>query len=501
MAHIPNHEEKSLTETAVMTDFAYLSFRDGLSVTDNDVVRIEGGDTGGKPQAIVMSQYHEWDGGTLAGKNFIQHDFFKFVSGDDAKESSTHRNFALQLLGLTNTDGDGNEAAGGRIRRLGIQDIIAIGLLKFDNWVIIPSITVKARGMVQVPNSIEVEGKQVLQYDPSKDISRSNNPKKWQVEESSDTGGLFVGGAHVVTDLLVNSVTAVGPDEEPDVTIEIDDTGFSLIDFQIPAGKQGEPGKQGITGIGQPGPEVSISVGNTTTAEKGEVLVSKKTEVPLEYEFDFVLPKGDPGKDSIEPGPPGAPGISGVDGLDGSIISTIKFTDGIEPPAPDRGPRGPSGIQGIQGVTGDAGDFIEGDVGPRGFSGPTGKTGDVGPGSTVEGPKGDTGPRGPSGPSGGTGPMGPQNPVAGPRGFAGIQGPVGETGETGPIGLSVTGPRGVTGPFAQGPKGDTGDTGPINTTPGPEGPVGPNSVVPGPAGATPEYYYNAVNNTLYILNV
>lgn len=485
-------EGKSLTETAVMTDFAYLSFRDGLNVTDNDVVKIEGGDTGGQPQAIVMSQYHEWDGGILANENFIQHDFFKFVSGDDAQNSSTHDNFTLQLLGLTHKDGDDNPTAGGRIRRLGIQDIIAIGLLKFDNWVIIPSITVKPRGMVQEPNPI---------YDSDKDISRSNNPKKWQVDESSDTGGLFVGGAHVVTELVVNSVTAVGPDEEPDVTIEIDDTGFSLIDFQIPAGKQGEPGKQGITGIGQPGPEVSISVGNTTTAEEGEVLVRKKTQVPLEYEFDFVLPKGDPGKDSIEPGPPGAPGISGVDGLDGSITTTIAFTDGIEPPAPDPGPRGLTGIEGPKGVTGDAGDFIEGDPGPRGFPGPTGKTGDVGPGSTVEGPRGLVGPRGSSGPTGGTGPMGPQNPVAGPRGFTGIQGPVGETGETGPIGLSVTGPRGVTGPFVQGPKGDTGDTGPINTTPGPEGPVGPNSVVPGPAGATPEYYYNAVNNTLYILNV
>ena len=496
-----DHGEKSLTETAVMNNFAYLSFRDGLNVTDSDVVKIEGGDKDGKPAAIVMSQYHEWDGGILADENFIQHDFFKFVNGDEAKDRSTHDNFTLQLLGLTHKDGDGNSTDGGRIRRLGIQDIIAIGLLKFDNWVIIPSITVKARGMVQVPNSIQVEGKEVLQYDPSKDISRSNNPKKWQVDESSDTGGLFVGGAHVVTDLLVNSVTAVGPDDEPTVNIEIDDTGFSLIDFEIPAGKQGEPGKQGITGVGQPGPEVSISVGNTTTAEEGEVKVTKKTEAPLEYEFDFILPKGDPGKDSIEPGPPGITGVDGLDGLDGSIISQIKFTDGIEPPAPDPGPRGLTGIQGIQGVTGNDGDFVEGDPGPRGFSGPTGKTGDVGPGSTVEGPKGDTGPRGLSGPSGGTGPMGPPNPVAGPQGETGTIGPQGITGETGPIGISVTGPRGLTGPFAQGPKGDTGDTGPINTTPGPEGPVGPNSVVPGPAGATPEYHYNAVNNTLYILNV
>ena len=51
-------------------------------------------------------------------------------------------------------------------------------------------------------------------------------PKNGRLTESSDTGGLFVGGAHVVTDLVVNSVTAGGPDEEPDVTIEIDDTGF-----------------------------------------------------------------------------------------------------------------------------------------------------------------------------------------------------------------------------------------------------------------------------------
>ena len=97
--------------------------------------------------------------------------------------------------------------------------------------------------------------------------------------------------------------------------------------------------------------------------------------------------------------------------------------------------------------------------------------------------------------------MGPRNPVAGPQGETGTIGPQGITGETGPIGISVTGPRGLTGPFSQGPKGDTGKTGPINITPGPEGPVGPNSVVPGPAGATPEYYYNATNNTLYILNV
>ena len=505
--------KKALTDTSVMTEFPYLSFRDGQGLTTPELVDIgvEKGHTITLPSpdpdkppeigGIPMTEYFEWDGGILKNDNFIYHDFDKFAGSEASLQTtSTHELVALQLLGLSNKDGDGNSVSGGRIRRFGLQDIISIGLSRFNNWVIVPSLTVKPRMMKQVLNT---KGTGPGQYDATKDASRSNNPKKWVTDEedSSNDGGLFVGGAHVLTDLVVNNVDLLDPDEDPSVDITIDDAGFSVIDFGIPAGTPGDRGPRGLTGIGQPGPSANITVGTTTTAETGEVKITRKSDVPLEYEFDFILPKGDPGKDSTEPGPPGTPGIPGTNGLDGSILQAVNVTAGIDAPLGPSGPRGPQGIQGPSGVDGLPGDFVEGDPGPRGHTGPTGKTGDVGPGSTVKGPEGPDGPRGPTGPSGDTGitgPMGPQNPVAGPTG---PQGPIGPSGETGPIGLSIEGPRGKTGPFVQGPKGETGDTGPINPLRGPEGPVGPPSVVPGPAGATPEYHYNNFNNTLYILNV
>lgn len=485
--------QRTLTDTSVMTEFPYLSYRGGQSLStpelvdlgvDSSMTSLQGG--------VPMSEYHEWDGGILKNDNFIYHDFDTFAGSEASlRTTSTHGLVALQLLGLTNKDEQGNNVDGGRIRRLGLQDVLAIGLSRFNNWVVVPSMTVKPIGMSATRNA---------NYDPELPKDSSNSPSIWTSNGDSIDGGLFVGDAHVITDLQVEDVYMLESDEEPELNITIDDVGYSMISLGIPAGKDGERGPRGFTGIGQPGPSADIKVGTTTTAETGEVQITRKSDVPLVYEFDFILPKGDPGKDSTEPGPPGAPGITGTDGLDGSILQSVNITPGLDAPMGDTGPRGLTGPQGDTGLSGEPGDFIEGDPGP---TGPTGETGLTGPASTEQGPRGITGVTGIQGQTGVTGNPGvsdtPGPPGAtGQTGITGPQGPLGQTGETGKTGASVVGPRGLTGPASTvaGPTGETGLTGP--SLPGPQGPA---STVPGPAGATPEYYYNSANSTLYILNV
>ena len=80
------------------------------------------------------------------------------------------------------------------------------------------------------------------------------------------------------------------------------------------------------------------------------------------------------------------------------------------------GPVGPQGSQGPQGIPG-----VIGPIGPTGLTGATGSPGSVGP----QGPQGNQGIPGPTGSTGLTGGVGPQ----------GAQGPVGPTGATGPQGI------------------------------------------------------------------
>lgn len=452
-------------------------------------------------------------------REFYQHDFadfeyeinnFMYHTHDPIDEDATFPVYrgdgvvtpteadAFHLLMIAPFNADDNVDAAGKVRRVSIQDIIALGLSRYNAWTIIPEM------VVAPPDATydETEG-----YDRSK--TRAENAPKtpftWTRGEDNGSGGLWVGDSHVITDIepVIEPLLA---GEEPTVEAVNNDGryGYTTLTFGIPMGASGPTGKTGVTGYGQKGDTPTFEVGNTTTTESdAKVQIKVESQDPLHYLLDFVLPKGVDGVDGDTgiKGDTGQPGLTGPRGQSGSI-STFFFSEAGSDGLPgDTGPRGLTGDEGPRGFTGDDGAEIEGPPGPIGETGPTGDTGPKGKDGQETGPRGYKGDTGPTGPTGKTGNPGVSN-TPGPRGKTGdsIVGPTGPTGKTG-------------NPGPQGPKGDTSTTpGPASTVPGPTGPTGktgksitgppgPASTVRGPAGNTPEYYYNSVNSTLYILNV
>ena len=449
-----------------------------------------------------LIQFNQWIGEGIQDRigEWALLDPYDATSDPNGSEDGPQVGF--QLLGILpydlNTSKQNVYSGAGETRRLSIHDILSIGLSQFQDWTVIPHLTVRPVNAMMKGNT---------GYDPDKPKSSMNNPTIWKSKEKAGAdyvgpvgGGLWVGNSHVLTDLWVNLTETLDAGEPAYVEANIDELGLCALDFFIPKGEPGEPGEKGETGeFGPPGdpPEISIK----DVSEGATVSVTKDaSSTPYDVKLNFVIPKGrdgEDGKDSTQPGPKGDTGDKGMDGT----ISTFFFTDqGADGLAGDKGDRGPTGPQGIQGITGEEGLPGEEIPGPPGPTGITGPIGPVGPASTQTGPRGYVGDTGPSGPQGLTGPMGPANPQYGPRGDTGpmgIQGPKGDTGVTGDRGPQ--GFRGFTGPQSDlvGPKGDKGDTG----DKGSKGDLGPASTEVGPAGATPEYYYSHNTNTLYILNV
>ncbi len=184
------------------------------------------------------------------------------------------------------------------------------------------------------------------------------------------------------------------------------------VEFEAPAGPQGEPGVAGPQGpiglTGSTGPAGT----NGATGSQGPIGLN------------------------------GATGAQGPTGLTGATGAT--------------GPVGPTGSQGPIGLTGATG--AAGAQGPAGPAGATGSQGSIG----LTGATGATGPQGSIGLTGATGPAGATGPQ-GPIGLTGATGPAGATGPQGPIGLTgATGPAGSQG--ATGPQGPTGATGATGAT-------------------------------------
>ncbi len=410
---------------------------------------------------------------------------------------------AFHLLMVAPYDHEGNIYDKGYLARVSIQDIIALGLSRYNAWTVVPQMVVKPSESKYIPNP---------EYNPDLDVSPTNRPYVWTREEGGE-GGLWVGTSHVITD-IVPEVELLDASEEPYVNAEIDgDYGTTYMTFGIPAGEPGPTGITGPTGWGEKGDAPEILVGTTTTTTpEGRVDITKTEIDPLTYVFDFVLPKGKDGVDGITgaTGPQGPTGTPGTSGKDGSVTTFFVSKDGLDGPEGEKGEKGDTGPEGLQGITGEAGFEIEGPPGPPGDTGPTGIQGIQG----LKGDKGDQGTKGDTGPKGDTG-------VTGDRGNDGVSNIPGPTGKTGPKGSNgadsyvpgPTGPTGDTGPRGFQGASIQGPTGPASTITGPIGPTGPRgfkgddgapgapSNVEGPAGSTPEYFYNAGNSTLYILNV
>lgn len=504
-----------LQDLPVMTEFPYFSFRNrvgavGLvgSPSDDSATSItefdlEGSTTNGKD--YHNNEFFHWDGNGDGLRYSIQREHIdKFIYSDywddnnEVYKASSHDTPTLQLLGVSDIALNDNAPDGGRIVRLGIQDIIAIGLINYNSWVSIPGMTITPAEATFVQDG---GGKWSM-------------PDAGEQEGIHELGGLWVGPNHVLTNLTIGDVEFTDNIDEAEITVTMGpepDLGFYLgdcaVNFTLPMGEKGPKGDSGRSGaMGPRGFAPDFKIGNVTAAvDTAEAVITSNQadpdSAPLTWTLDLTLPQGPKGEDSTEPGPKGQSGVDGSDGAHGTVSHLFSVLDGIDTVG-GRGPRGYTGPEGPRGITGNDGEDAEGLPGPRGPSGPTGKTGDPGKDSTVAGPPGPSGPQGPTGPSGPSGKDGVDgvSNIPGPPGPVGPQGPTGPSSwVAGPPGPSVTGPKGKTGDI--GPKGDTGDTGPMNPERGPQGPPGPASVVPGPAGATPEYHYNNFNNTLYILNV
>lgn len=201
-----------------------------------------------------------------------------------------------------------------------------------------------------------------------------------------------------------------------------DQTVYSFIDLQGPAGKEGLRGETGDTGAtGSQGPQGAIGpIGlQGATGAKGAT--------------GSQGPKGDTGLQGIQgpigvtgaEGPQGLKGDTGAKGATGSIgLTGPKGDTGLRGPEGPQGAIGPEGPQGLRGLTGNTGP--KGDTGSQGIQGATGPIGLQGP----QGLKGDTGSQGPKGDTGNTGATG----AIGPQGLKGDTGPKGDTGATGPSG-------------------------------------------------------------------
>ena len=471
--------------------YQFFSFRDN----NNSSEYLPTSDYVDKGIDLLQYNQHLFEDYEAEINNFMYHTSDPGGKFDGSGAETPTAASAFHLLMIMPFDSNSNEMPKGHLARVTIQDVIALGMSRYMSWTVIPQMVIRPAESTYTKND---------DYDPDQPFSGTNRPYIWNYAGNGEEGGLWVGSSHVVTDIIPN-VIALGPGEDPTVQAYVDgDYGTTYLDFGIPLGATGVTGQTGGTGWGEKGDTPTLEVGQVTTTESdGDVQINVESLDPLSYTLDFILPKGKDGVDGDTgiKGDTGQKGETGQRGVSGSISTFFFSESGADGEPGETGATGPSGPEGPMGLTGLDGFEIEGPPGPPGETGPTGKTGAD---STVPGPKGDTGPsgsRGPSGPSGKDGADGVSN-IPGPRGETGprstIPGPTGDTGPDGPPGPSVKGDQGATGPASTipGPKGDTGETGKSIT-----GPPGPASTVAGPAGNTPEYYYNSVNSTLYILNV
>ena len=448
-------------------------------------------------KGIELLQYnqHLFEDYEAEINNFMYHTSDPGGVFDGSGASTPTAASAFHLLMIMPFDSNGDEMPKGHLARITIQDVIALGMSRYMAWTVVPQMVVRPAESTYTKND---------KYDPNEPFSGTNRPYIWNYAGDGEEGGLWVGSSHVVTDIIPDAVL-LDPTEDPYVEASIDgDYGTTYMEFGIPGGPSGPTGETGVTGWGEKGDTPTLEVGVVTTTESdGDVQINVESLDPLAYSLDFILPKGKDGVDGVTgiKGDTGTQGDTGSRGVSGSISTFFFSESGADGEPGETGETGLTGPEGPMGLTGSDGFEIEGPPGPPGETGETGLTG---PPSTVEGPpgpKGDTGIPGAKGETGKTGNPGVSN-IPGPRGHTGdsIVGPRGPTGPTGKTGNP--GPKGDTsttpGPASTvpGPKGDTGDTGQSIT-----GPPGPASTVAGPAGNTPEYYYNSVNSTLYILNV
>ena len=254
---------------------------------------------------------------------------------------------------------------------------------------------------------------------------------------------------------------------------------FALVFAVGPTGPTGPVGPQGIQGIqGLQG--VQGAVGNQGV--KGDPGANSIVPGPAGAKGDQGVPgaastvPGPVGANSTVAGPPGAKGDQGDQGVPGAV-STVPGPTGADSivagPPGAKGDQGATGSQGVIGLTGDVGATgsqglvgLTGTAGAQGIQGIAGFDGATG----VVGSAGAQGNQGTAGVQGATGAPGAQGNIGltgaaglpGSQGLEGIAGATGETGATGSQGLiGLTGAAGAQG--IQGTAGLDGTTGAVGS--------------------------------------
>lgn len=238
--------------------------------------------------------------------------------------------------------------------------------------------------------------------------------------------------------------------EQVEQTLRLTFDDGEQVDFPLPVGQSGLPGRSGRDGLDG----------------KGVIAVELEAPRTLCFKFDdgsenrVDLPETPVGMQGVR-GPAGEPGEPGPAGngvaavwLSGDYHLWFRFDDGThidvgELPQGQRGATGAPGKDGTDGKDGADGapgkDGATGSRGPAGRDGTDGTNGEPGP-AGKDGTPGEAGPRGPQGLAGEDGrdgvdglqgPPGIQG-VAGPRGEPGIAGSDGTPGRDGEPGRGVT---------------------------------------------------------------
>lgn len=234
----------------------------------------------------------------------------------------------------------------------------------------------------------------------------------------------------------------------PETSVSIGDGFIAAQELWIWDGKKWT--NHGSIRKGIDGQDATMRIGTTAVVDAGSPAAVINVGTERDAVLNFGIPrgaKGDPGRDGLD----GKPGKDGIDGKDGKRgITGPRGERGPQGEPGKKGERGPAGKDG------NVLDGKQGPKGDRGETGPTGEKGDVGP-MGPEGPKGEKGEKGDPGRDGLAGTNGRDGKPGdrGPRGYTGadgIPGSRGPQGDPGPQG--PTGPTGAKG--ARGPAGDDG---------------------------------------------
>lgn len=162
--------------------------------------------------------------------------------------------------------------------------------------------------------------------------AKGDKGDKGDVGQTGQTGQ--TGQAGDAATVTVGTTSTV-PDGSPAAVTNTGSTSAAILDFQIPAGPQGERGPIGLTGEqgvpgqqgeqGVPGTAATVSVGTTSTGLPGSTAQVSQAGTSTSRILNFTIPRGDKG-DKGDRGDTGQTGQQGVPGTAAAITSATAST-------------------------------------------------------------------------------------------------------------------------------------------------------------------------------